>query len=111
MRRRVKDGLREARLKVRASRADVASDLAYRLVPARIDVDVGTDCETRARNERPMRRRPMRRRPCVSSRTTVSDHTASTVSYAEEQRLLVTWKRFGDGARGRIGVSVRGLAR
>ena len=45
MRRRVKDGLREARLKVRASRADVASDLAYRLVPARIDVDVGTDCE------------------------------------------------------------------
>ena len=45
MRRRVKDGLREARLKVRASRADVASDVAYRLVPARIDVDVGTDCE------------------------------------------------------------------
>ena len=100
MRRRVKDGLREARLKVRASRADVASDLAYRLVPARIDVDVGTDCE----DARAKRASDASTSDASSSVRLVAhyglDHTASTVSYAEEQRLLVTTSAHGATARG-----------
>ena len=100
MRRRVKDSLREARLKVRASRADVASDLAYRLVPARIDVDVGTDCE----DARAKRASDASTSDASSSVRLVAhyglDHTASTVSYAEEQRLLVTTSAHGATARG-----------
>ena len=100
MRRRVKDGLREARLKVRASRADVASDLAYRLVPARIDVDVGTDCE----DARAKRASDASTSDASSSVRLVAhyglDHTASTVSYAEEQRLLVTTIGAWPAARG-----------
>ena len=104
---------REARLKVRASRADVASDVAYRLVPARIDVDVGTDCED-ARAKRASDASTSDASSsvrAVAPGTSALDHTASTVSYAEEQRLLVTTSAPLLGARrGRIG-HCRGLAR
>jgi len=109
MLRKVKNGIREAKVRVKASRTDVARDVAYEDVPVRIDLDVGTvGGDHRASSPRGASTSSASSASSSASVRLVAhygvDHTASTVSYADEQRVILVSTAHGVSALGGEGL-------